>query len=333
MNIAIIGCGLIGRKRANAIDKEDKLIACCDIDEYAGKKFADDFKCQFFKEYNEIIKNHKIDAAIISVINKYIKEIAKYFLSNGVNVIVEKPLGRNPTESKEILKRKSNLVLKTGFNHRFHPSIWDAKKICDSGKIGKVFSIRARYGHGGRPGLEKEWRANIELSGGGELLDQGVHIIDLIRWFGGEVSEVFGKTENKFWKTDVEDNAYAIIKTVNDVTAIFNVSMTNWKNIFSFEVFGTDGYIRIEGLGGSYGTEILETGIRKKEGGVPDIEIIEYPPEDKSWKNEWGEFKSAITEKRDVIGNGHDGLRANQTVEAIYESSKGNKTVYLNFDV
>src|SRR5665647_2351763 len=123
MNIAIIGCGLIGRKRAAVLDGDDKLIACCDTNENAGKKFAEDYGCKFYKEYEEIIKFHKIDAAIIAVINKYIKEITEFFLMNGINVIVEKPLGRNAAEAEEILKRKSNLVLKTGFNHRFHPSI------------------------------------------------------------------------------------------------------------------------------------------------------------------------------------------------------------------
>ena len=330
MKIAIIGCGLIGKKRANAIDIDDKLVACCDVNEIVGEKFATEYKCKFYKDYKKILFDNKIDVAIIAVINKYIREIAEFFISKGINVIVEKPLGRNANEAEELLNIDSNIILKVGFNHRFHPAIWNAKKNCDSGRIGKIFSIRARYGHGGRPGMEKEWRANKELCGGGELLDQGVHIIDLVRWFGGEIIEVYGKTETKFWNVEVEDNAYCILKTSNKVTAIFNVSMTNWKNIFSFEVFGTDGYIRIEGLGGSYGVETLEIGIRKKEGGIPGIEKFEYPPEDVSLKNELIEFKSSVLKNRDVLGNGLDGLRANQVIEAIYESSKIDKTVYLN---
>jgi predicted dehydrogenase len=218
-------------------------------------------------------------------------------------------------------------VLKTGFNHRFHPAVRRSKEICDAGGIGTVLTIRARYGHGGRPGMENEWRSSKELCGGGELLDQGVHVIDLIRWFGGDIREVFGKVETKFWNIEVEDNAFAILKTDKDVTASFHVSWTNWRNVFSFEVFGTDGYIKIEGLGGSYGPETLEYGRRKKEGGRPDIELVEFPAEDTSWKLEWKEFKSAIHERREPIGSGLDGLRANEIIEALYRSNAEKRTV------
>jgi predicted dehydrogenase len=201
--------------------------------------------------------------------------------------------------------------------------------MADEGKIGKIFNIRTRYGHGGRQGMEKEWRASKELCGGGELLDQGIHVIDLIRWFGGEIIEVYGKVETKFWNMEVEDNACAILKTQNEVTASFHVSWTNWKNIFSFEIFGTEGYLKIEGLGGSYGPETLAFGKRKSEGSRPDIELIEFPTEDLSWKKEWKEFKSAIKEKREVIGSGYDGLKANEVVDAIYKSSEMNSVIRL----
>ncbi|MEW5843882.1 MAG: Gfo/Idh/MocA family oxidoreductase, partial [Bacteroidota bacterium] len=212
---------------------------------------------------------------------------------------------------------------------RFHPAVWKAKQLTDEGAIGKIFNIRARYGHGGRPGMEKEWRASKDLCGGGELLDQGVHIIDLIRWFGGEIKEVYGKVETKFWEMQVEDNAFAILKTAENVTASFHVSWTNWKNIFSFEIFGTDGYLRIEGLGGSYGVETLEVGKRNMQGGKPEIQVSEFPSEDISWKEEWKEFKKAIEEKRDPIGNGIDGLKANEVIEAIYRSNDEMKSIVL----
>ncbi|MCX5814380.1 MAG: Gfo/Idh/MocA family oxidoreductase [Proteobacteria bacterium] len=120
-----------------------------------------------------------------------------------------------------------HVVLKTGFNHCLHPAIWKAKELIDEGEIGRCLNIRARYGYGGRPGMENEWRASKDLCGGGELLDQGVHVIDLICWFGGEVKEVYGKVETKFWDMEVEDNAFAILKTESDVTAPFHVSWTN----------------------------------------------------------------------------------------------------------
>ena len=124
---------------------------------------------------------------------------------------------------------------------------------------------------------------------------------------------------------EVEDNSYAILTTDQNVTASFHVSWTNWKNIFSFEIFGTCGYINIDGLGGSYGAETLEYGKRKKEGGRPDIEFFEFPGDDSSWIHEWNEFVSAIDEHRQPIANGFDGLRANEVIEAIYKSSEKNE--------
>jgi predicted dehydrogenase len=334
MIVAIIGCGLIGRKRAISLDTNDKLLACCDTNKDLSEKFASEFSCLPFSDYHELLSQINCDSVIVAVVNKFAGNIIINALKLGKNILAEKPLGRNLSEALEIndahSKSPFKVILKTGFNHRFHPAIWKAKQLLDDRNIGQVFNIRAIYGHGGRVGMENEWRASKELCGGGELLDQGVHVIDLIRWFGGEITEVCGKVETKFWDMEVEDNAYVILKTQDDVTATFNVSWTNWKNIFSFEIFGTNGYLKIEGLGGSYGPETLELGRRKKEGGKPDIELFEFPPDDISWKEEWKEFKSAIHEKREVIGNGYDGLKANLVIDAIYKSSLSNSVVKLD---
>ena len=343
MKVVIIGCGLIGRKRAAALDLEDVLAACCDTNEAAAKKFAEEFGCGYCTDYRKLLSEIESDSVVVSVVNKFAKEIVIDALKSGKHVLAEKPLGRNASESQEMLavlsfpsfpntkgpKPQGAPLLKTGFNHRFHPAIRKAKELLDAGTIGRLFNIRAAYGHGGRPGMEKEWRASKELCGGGELLDQGVHVIDLVRWFGGEIEELTGNIETKFWEMEVEDNAYVIAKTQKGVTASFHVSWTNWRNVFSFEVFGTEGYLKISGLGGSYGVESLEVGRRRKEGGRPDIEVIDFPPEDVSWKEEWKEFKSAISENRQPIGNGHDGMKANQVIEAIYKSSREKKWVSL----
>jgi|ERR1035437_461019 predicted dehydrogenase len=331
MKIAVIGCGLIGRKRAIALSHDDELVACCDSSSKIAEKFASDFSCTSFTDYKDLLINVKCDAVIVAVVNKFAKDIVLDSLKSGKHILAEKPLGRNAEEAKEMvnLAQRNYLILKTGFNHRFHPALWKAKELFDSKRIGTIFNIRARYGHGGRSGMEKEWRSSKELCGGGELLDQGVHIIDLIRWFAGEVNEVYGSVETKFWPLEVEDNAFALLKTENNVTASFHVSWTNWKNIFSFEIFGTEGYLRIEGLGGSYGPETLELGIRNPEGGKPKITSFFFDLEDISWKNEWIEFKSAIKEKREPIGSGQDGLRANEVIEAIYSSSQYKKAINL----
>ena len=350
MRIAIVGCGLIGRKRASALEPDDVLVACCDTDEAIAKKFSREFNCTCFTDYRKLLSDIEFDLAVVAVVNKFTRQIVIDSLKSGKHVLAEKPLGRNAAESAEMLaalrlsqsprlpvspspsprvSESPHLLLKTGFNHRFHPGIRKAKELLDAGAIGKPFSIRAAYGHGGRSGMEKEWRASKELCGGGELLDQGVHLIDLSRWFAGDISTVFGVVKTKFWQMEVEDNAFVYMESITGVDIQFNVSWTNWKNIFSFEIFGTDGYLKINGLGGSYGPESLEIGKRRKEGGRPDIEVIEFPADDVSWKEEWREFRNAIAENRQPLGNGYDGLRANQVIEAIYKSSREKKVVFL----
>lgn len=334
MKVSIIGCGLIGRKRAIALDGEDKLVACCDSNGSLARKFGEEFGCPYYTDYSKLLSEVESDIVVVAVVNKFTRQIVIDALKSGRHVLAEKPLGRNASEASEMLSALSSHpspgpILKTGFNHRFHPAVWRAKELLDAGTIGKPSNIRAAYGHGGRPGMEKEWRASKELCGGGELLDQGVHIIDLTRWFGGEITSLTGNVETKFWDMEVEDNAHVIAKTSKGVTAMFQVSWTNWKNVFSFEIFGEDGYLKISGLGGSYGPESLEIGRRKKEGGRPDVEVVEFPPEDVSWKREWKEFKSAISEGREPVGNGYDGLMANCVIEAIYKSSREQRTISL----
>lgn len=329
MKIGIIGCGLIGRKRALSIDKDDIIVACCDTNKEIGQKFAKDFNCDFFYNYIDLLTNSNCDVIIIAVINKYVKNIVLHSLKMKKHILVEKPFGINHQESIEMFNKEKENIVKVGFNHRFHPAIEKAKSLFDSNSIGKLLIIRGYYGHGGRPGMENEWRSSKELCGGGELLDQGVHLIDLSRWFSGDIKKAFGKVITKFWNIEVEDNAFILLQSKNNVDIQLHVSWTNWKNSFLFELIGTDGYLKITGLGRHYGTETLEFGKRKKEGGVPEIEIFEFNEDDNSWKKEWSNFKSSIYNKKLLIGNSEDGVKANQIIEAVYKSSVKNKYVKI----
>jgi len=333
MNIAIIGAGLIGNKRASALDKRDELIIVCDNDSKKAEDLAASYNAESTDNYHKILSNETVDSVIISVINKYTLPLAVACLESNKNILCEKPLGRNSDESKEIMNaaKQFNKIVKTGFNHRFHPSMIKAKSIIESGQIGDIINMRCRYGHGGRPGMEKEWRCSMDLCGGGELIDQGVHLIDLCRWFTDKkVNQVYGKTYTSFWESDVEDNAFFHLDFYGNILAQCHVSWTNWKNIFSFEIFGKDGYIKIDGLGGSYGKETLEVGYRQPAGGFPDIEQFEFADEDNSWSLEWHEFKQAIAENREPNGSGNDGYAANVIVDAIYKSDEINQPVLVN---
>ncbi len=266
---------------------------------------------------------------IISVPNKFLAPIAVEALRNGKHLLCEKPLGRNVAEARKIIAAavKYKGLVKVGFNHRFHAAIIKAKEIFDRGEIGRIMFIRGRYGQGGRKGMEREWRFNKDISGGGELLDQGVHLIDLCRFFAGEFNEVFGTVETKFWKAKVEDNAFMILKN-KTVTASLHVSATQWKNLFSFEIFGDKGFLTVDGKGGSYGKEKLVFGRRKPEFGVPKIKTFEFA-RDTSWEGEWKNFLNVLNKKEKMIGTPKDGLRANQIVETVYSSSKSKQSVKL----
>lgn len=348
IRIGIVGAGLIGKKRAEAIASLSanlKVDLVSDIDgDKAGElgRFCGAAPCV---DWRELTRQDDIDGVIVATPNKFIREIVLSALEHGKHVLCEKPLGRNAEEAESIWSKakERGLILKTGFNHRFHPAVRTAKKIADDGGIGKIHLMRAVYGHGGRPGYEKEWRASRDLCGGGELLDQGVHVIDLFRWFIGELDEVFGRVATFYWDMEVEDNAFAMFRTNRGQVATMHTSWTQWKNKFLLEIIGEKGYLVVDGLGGSYGTERLVIGKRKVRaaeatdptpgiqyaGGAPDEEILEFPGPDISWREEMKEFASAITGNREPIGSGHDGLMANRLVGAVYESARRNVPVRL----
>lgn len=344
INVGIVGCGLIGNKRASAIRATGigEILRVCDIDSPRAQKLAGEYDIKADTDWRAVIDDPRIEAVIVATPNIFLKDISIAALENGKHVLCEKPLGRNAGEAEAMWRtaRRAGRILKTGFNHRHHPAIWKAKELAGDGEIGEIYFARCVYGHGGRPGYEKEWRANRSLSGGGELLDQGVHVADLFRWFLGEFDEAFGRIETFHWKTDVEDNAFAIFRTAEKQVAQMQTSWTQWRNRFSFEIFGEKGYLAVEGLGGSYGMEKLIIGKRKFDvqaedlrtggspvflGGAPDEKTFEFDGLDLSWREEWKEFVSAVRENRDPTGSGYDGLMANRMIEAVYESARLNR--------
>jgi predicted dehydrogenase len=333
--VGIIGAGLIGTKRADAIAKTGygKLIAVADPDIHRAASLAKKYGAEAVGDWKKIIARNDISVIAVAVPNVFVKQIVIAAVRAGKHVLCEKPFGRNAKESKEmfIAAKKAQRLIKVGFNHRFHPGVEKAYEIWKHGGIGNIMFVRARYGHGGRSGMEKEWRFNKKISGGGELLDQGAHIIDLASWFCGEFDFAYGLAQTKFWNTKLDDNAFALLRN-KKTTASFHVSTTNWKNIFSFEVFGDTGYLQIDGKGGSYGEEILTYG-KRNPGAAPDIKVFKFGGGDVSWEREWEHFSrellSGSLKETKLLGNAADGLRANQVVEAIYKSSKEHREIAL----
>jgi len=310
----------------------DEVLLVADTVPQRAQATAEAVGAQWQDEWQGVASHPEIEAVVVATVNKTLLPITRAALLSGKHVVCEKPLGRNAWEAKEMVDtaQKAHRVLKVGFNHRHHPGLWRAQEMAQSGKIGPLMSIRAAYGHGGRPGYDQEWRADPELAGGGELLDQGVHVIDLCRWFMGDFVQVSGMLGTWFWQVaPLEDNGFALLRTAQGQVAQIHTSWTQWKNLFRFEVFGRDGFLLINGLGGSYGVETLTLGKRRPESGPPLMETWEFPGPDISWQSEWEEFKKAIQEGRQPLGNGHDGYQAARVIDAIYESSKTGRVVEL----
>tara|TARA_B100000787_G_C16188901_1_gene296264 strand:- start:145 stop:1137 length:993 start_codon:yes stop_codon:yes gene_type:complete len=317
--IGIIGFGLIGQKRAKNLGK-GTLIAYSDINKPSEKNSVID-NAIFYNDWNDLINVKEIDIVIVATPNNLCFEIMKKCIKHKKHILVEKPAAKNSNEILELIELSyaNNVKVHVGFNHRYHPAIIGAKKIIDEGKLGELMFIRARYGHGGRIGYEKEWRANPEISGGGEIIDQGSHLIDLSRWFfQNEFSKCLSSAKTYFWDMKVEDNGFMILETPSQQTAFLHVSCTEWKNLFSMEIYGKNGKIKIDGLGGSYGVETLTYYKMLPEMGPPKIQEWIYDQEDMSWQVEINEFYNEIIEnKRPSVGL-NDAMETLKIVEKIY---------------
>jgi predicted dehydrogenase len=323
MNVAIIGCGLIGNKRAKALG-DDKLVVSVDSDSSRAQKLAAQYPgCEATTDVAGAVKRADVDLVIVATTNDALASTTHAAVKAGKHVLVEKPAARKADELVPVEKsaKEAGVVVKVGFNHRFHPALLKARWIVDTGALGPLMFIRGRYGHGGRPGMEKEWRGNPAVSGGGEMLDQGVHLIDLSRWFLGDFATTIGRVENYFWNWPVEDNGFAMLRTETAQVAWLHASCSEWKNLFSFEIYGKVGKLHIEGLGGSYGVERLSYYKMLPQMGPPETTIWEYPGEDTSWKAEWAHLKQCIATKSRPSGTLADAIAAMRVVESLYAQS------------
>ena len=323
MNVAIVGCGLIGQKRANSL-AEARLVACADRTISRAEDLARRTPgCIAAQDWREVVGRDDISAVVVATSHDSLAEITGAAIEAGKNVLVEKPAARHVNELRSILGRseEKQVVVRVGFNHRYHRAFRQARRIVDSGALGPLMFLRARYGHGGRIGYDREWRARPEISGGGELIDQGVHLIDLARWFLGDFADVQGFAHTYFWDMPVDDNAFLLLKTSKKQVAFLHASCTEWKNTFSFEIYGRNGKLHIDGLGGSYGVERLAHYAMLKEMGPPETTIWEYPMADNSWEVEMAEFLDDIRLSRTPSVGLVDAIAALDIVDRVYRES------------
>ncbi len=327
IKVGVIGCGLIGKRRATeaAGHPNSQLVKVADINPSAAEEVAQAHGCRAVTDWKEVITSPDVDAVAVATHNGMLAEIAIAALEAGKHVLVEKPMGRNLAEALKMAEaaKTAQKLLKIGFNHRYHPAIARAYQLYQEGIIGDLINLRTRYGHGGRPGYEKEWRGNPELAGGGELTDQGVHVADLIHWFAGLPTEAFAYLQTAVWPIyPLEDNGFGLFKFANGAIASLHTSWTQWKNLFSFEVYGTKGSLTVEGLGKSYGVERLMIAVRKPEGGVPELSETVFDGPDLSWQREWQDFISAVAMETPYLGTPEDGVAAMKMLDSLYRSAK-----------
>lgn len=320
--VGIIGCGLIGQKRAGALG-EGRLVACADINEAKAKALAGHAGAKVFSDWRGLIALPEVDMVVIATLHDSLAPITLAAIEAGKHVLVEKPAARNRKELEPVIAAAERCGVKVhvGFNHRYHRAFRKARELFEGGALGELIFIRARYGHGGRIGYDREWRAKPEISGGGELIDQGSHLIDLSRWFLGDFTEIQGFAHTFYWDMPVDDNSFMLLKTSKKQVAFLHASCTEWKNLFSMEVYGRGGKLEVSGLGGSYGVEHLTYYKMLPEMGPPETTTWEYPMGDDSWAMEMREFYEDIRLDRQPAAGLGDAYQALKIIEKIYRDS------------
>jgi predicted dehydrogenase len=332
--VALAGAGAFGKRRAAEVSENPRtqLLVIADPAPARAEELADAFAAEATTSWQEAIERDDVDVVIVATPPAIAPEISLRAMSAGKHVLVEKPFGRTAREILPAVEaaRKNNVRLKAGYNHRYHPAVAKAREMFCEGAIGRPLFLRCTYGHGGRPGYEQEWRSKPAISGGGELLDQGVHSLDLFRWFAGEFVEATAFLTTSFWPiAPVEDNVFAMLRNREGVVAQLHASWTQWKNTFSFEVTGELGSLVASGLGRSYGPEKLVWAARPRAGGPPEEKRFDFPGEDKSLSLEWNDFLDSIEAGREPMSSGADAWRTLQLAEALYESAREHRIVRL----
>ena len=323
LKVGIAGYGVVGKIRRRILDSIPglKIVAISDKNlknKVLGKKV------KFFNSYNKLF-NENLDILFISLPNKYAAEATIKALKKNINVFCEKPPARNINELKKVLKefqkKKNKIKLKYGFNHRYHDSIILAKKIIDSKKYGKLINLKGLYGKSKIITFAGQWRAMKSIAGGGILLDQGIHLLDLMRFFCGEFKEIKSLISNSYWKHKVEDNAYVIMRSNKNIVAMIHSTATQWQHQFRIEIALEKAQINLSGiLSGSktYGQEKIE--IQPKLLKNKKNIIIKFK-KDLSWRKEIQEYVNCIKLNKKIYnGTIYDAIQVMKMIEVIYKS-------------
>jgi predicted dehydrogenase len=323
LRVGIAGYGVVGRRRRIVIDQHPYLQVVSVSDKKFKKRSVED-GIQFYSDYRQIL-DEDIDVIFICLPNYEAPLATISALEHGCHVFCEKPPGRNLTDIRNVIRVKEKYPkakLMYGFNHRYHESIRDALKIIQSKELGKLINLRGIYGKSGFFGAAgPDWRADRKRSGGGILLDQGIHLVDILRLLAGEFQEIKSFVENSFWGKEVEDNAYAMLRTHNGVVATLHSSATQWQHKFELEIALEKGLILLSGIlsgSKSYGEEKI-TVLRRVNDDAKFSEKTTRYRRDNSWRDEIDDFVAAITENKQIKnGTVEQALKSMELVFRIY---------------
>lgn len=327
LRAGIIGYGYMGTIRRRNVDDHPDLALVGIVDPRITGTEASG--ATVFPTHEALIARG-LDVVFVCTPNRITPDATVYALEHGCHVFCEKPPGRSVADIERIRdaeRAHPSLKLIFGFNHRHHPGITEAKAIVDSGALGRILYLRGAYGKSGGDGFERGWRNDPEIGGGGILLDQGIHMLDLFRFFVGDFEDVSGMTSTTYWDIPVEDNAFLIMRTAAGQVASLHSSATSWKHTFRLEVGLEKGYLTVSGLlskTGSYGRETLLIGRRPLRGetvalGNPREELTYYDA-DPSWDLQVGHFVECIRQGTPVADSTSlDALRVMEIVERVYK--------------
>jgi 1,5-anhydro-D-fructose reductase (1,5-anhydro-D-mannitol-forming) len=324
--VGIIGYGKMGQTRHKAVEETEmgKVIAISEPNLISNENNLPNLS------HEEIINHSEIDAIIICTPNFLNKSLTIKALNAGKHVFCEKPPTFTAPDMEEVRiaeKNSNGKKLMYGFNHRHHDSVIRMKEIIDEGKFGKILWMRGRYGKSVTEDYFNQWRAKKELAGGGIIIDQGIHMLDLFMYFGGDFDVIKAEVSNLYWKLDVEDNAFVILKnSKSGLVASLHSTMSQWRHLFSLEVFLENGYMVLNGLltsSMSYGEEVLS--IAKNRSTAPAAtwkdEVKTQYLNDHSWRYEMEHFFEAIKNDKPVeIGNSSDALALMGIIDEIYKN-------------
>ena len=330
MRVGIAGYGVVGKTRHRSIESNTsyKVIAISESNQEARQSIATGL--EVYNDYQSLIANAEIDVIFISLPNQFAAEATCLSLQKGLHVFCEKPPARTHAELLEVEKKSLQfpaLKLMYGFNHRFHLSVEKAKALIKSDSLGRIINMKGVYGKSQMISFNQtDWRTNREASGGGILLDQGIHMLDLMRYLSEEdFTQVFSFIDNAFWNFDVEDNAYALMKSPSGLVAQLHSSATQWRHVFNLEITLERGSLILGGLltgSKSYGDETLTiiTSDLSKDNGAPRESTSQYN-EDVSWDNEIKYFANSLADNTAIErGSIHDAMETMKLIEVIYKA-------------